>query len=400
MIQFRRGTASAASTANEVLAAGQPFVETDTSKLKIGDGSTAFNDLPYIGGSGGKKYATVVVGTSTAGYTADQVDFLCDGVDDQVEIEQALDSVSSGGLVKLLSGQYKFTNTFSPVNTGGSKTLNNVEIVGEGYSTILDFNDFHPTYTGGACGFTVSGTNIAFRNLHFVTPDQETGIQTMYACILSYADNFTAENILFEGYVSPLNLRGVNNLVSGCRFLRYGYGFQISGKNSIITDCIFVPGNYNTFFGSTWPDRERTIISNCIFQCDYEVNSLGIDTDILSSCILDVSSVQYAASLAPIMCNCYVRTSSGDLYNFYTQNNTESVPVVTGNILTTESGTPLSGYTYGVITGNHLMSNGNGIYGDGRYPNGTLLVGNLISGSNEYSGGSGEYVVESNLFDN
>lgn len=399
MIQFRRGTASAASTANEVLAAGQPFVETDTSKLKIGDGSTAFNDLPYIGGSGGKKYATVVVGTSTAGYTADQVDFLCDGVDDQVEIGQALDAVASGGLIKLLSGQYKFTETFDP-GKSGNKTVNNVEIVGEGFSTILDFLDFHPGYTGGACGFNLNGDNISFRNLHVVTPDSQVGINTMYAVVLTYGDNISIENCLFEGYVNPLNLRGNNNLVSKCRFLRYGYGFQISGKNSIISECIFMPGNYNLFFGSTWSNRERTIISNCIFQSDYQVNSLDIDTDILSNCILDVSSVEYAVGPAPITSNCYVHASSGDLYAFDNSNNTATVPVFTGNILNAVSGVPISGSSYGVITGNHLMSTENGIGSDGRYLNGTLVVGNLISGTDTVSGGSGTYVVESNLFDN
>jgi hypothetical protein len=49
-IQFRRNTAAAAATSNRVLAAGEPGFETDTNTLKIGDGTTAWNDLDPVSG--------------------------------------------------------------------------------------------------------------------------------------------------------------------------------------------------------------------------------------------------------------------------------------------------------------------------------------------------------------
>lgn len=48
-IQLRRGTAAEWANVNPVLASGEPGVEVDTSKLKVGDGSTAWADLPYVG---------------------------------------------------------------------------------------------------------------------------------------------------------------------------------------------------------------------------------------------------------------------------------------------------------------------------------------------------------------
>jgi hypothetical protein len=51
-IQFRRGTAAEATAANETLAAGMPGFETDTGKVKIGDGVTAWTSLPYLAGDG------------------------------------------------------------------------------------------------------------------------------------------------------------------------------------------------------------------------------------------------------------------------------------------------------------------------------------------------------------
>lgn len=51
-LQFRRGTAAQWTAANPVLAAGEMGLETDTTKFKVGDGSTAWNSLSYgpIGG--------------------------------------------------------------------------------------------------------------------------------------------------------------------------------------------------------------------------------------------------------------------------------------------------------------------------------------------------------------
>lgn len=48
-ILFKRGTAARWSELNLVLEAGQPGFVTDENRLKIGDGVTAWNDLPYIG---------------------------------------------------------------------------------------------------------------------------------------------------------------------------------------------------------------------------------------------------------------------------------------------------------------------------------------------------------------
>ena len=49
-IQIRRGTAAALISTNPTLAAGEPCFETDTGKVKIGDGSTAWTSLAYKAG--------------------------------------------------------------------------------------------------------------------------------------------------------------------------------------------------------------------------------------------------------------------------------------------------------------------------------------------------------------
>lgn len=47
-IQFLRGTKSKVEASTRVLADGQPLYETDTNKLKVGDGSTEAKSLPYV----------------------------------------------------------------------------------------------------------------------------------------------------------------------------------------------------------------------------------------------------------------------------------------------------------------------------------------------------------------
>ena len=50
-IQLRRATAQEWLTANPVLKAGEPGIETDELKIKIGNGESAWSDLPYISNS-------------------------------------------------------------------------------------------------------------------------------------------------------------------------------------------------------------------------------------------------------------------------------------------------------------------------------------------------------------
>ncbi len=70
--QFRRDVASAWTSANPILLAGEMGIETDTNKFKIGDGTTPWNSLPYGGiqgppGSAGSSPTYFGVGGNSAG---------------------------------------------------------------------------------------------------------------------------------------------------------------------------------------------------------------------------------------------------------------------------------------------------------------------------------------------
>lgn len=141
---------------------------------------TIMGQTPRGGGTsgGGKRYATVVVGTSTAGWTAADCDFLCDGTDDQVEINAAIASLKEifpsqkVGEVLLLDGIYNLTDSLSLMTYSTLRGVNrdsvvlkrmtttptgsNVALViGSNQSTIKDLS-----YDGNASIFTSGTENI------------------------------------------------------------------------------------------------------------------------------------------------------------------------------------------------------------------------------------------------
>ena len=76
-IQVRRGTASQWTSANPTLAAGELGFETDTNKIKCGNGSTAWNSLAYLNNDGditGVTAGTGISGGGTSGTVTVSID--------------------------------------------------------------------------------------------------------------------------------------------------------------------------------------------------------------------------------------------------------------------------------------------------------------------------------------
>ncbi len=69
-IQLRNDTAANWTLANPTLGPGEIGVETDTLKIKVGNGNTTWTSLPYLGLSSTLGTATLVGGTATVANTA------------------------------------------------------------------------------------------------------------------------------------------------------------------------------------------------------------------------------------------------------------------------------------------------------------------------------------------
>lgn len=79
---------------------------------------------------GGKRTCRFTVGTSASGWTAADCDYLCDGTDDQEEIQAAVNAVGNSGEIVLLSGSYHLSG---PILLAG----NDIALRGNGPSTQL-----------------------------------------------------------------------------------------------------------------------------------------------------------------------------------------------------------------------------------------------------------------------
>ena len=77
------------------------------------------------------KPARIVIGTTAAGWTAKDCHYLCDGIDDQAEINAAIQALpANGGEIVILDGTYNIT---AKINVN----KDNVSIKGNGNATIL-----------------------------------------------------------------------------------------------------------------------------------------------------------------------------------------------------------------------------------------------------------------------
>ena len=165
--------------------------------------SDTLENLDAGGGSGGdgKRYARFVIGTSTNGWTAADCDYLCDGVDDQVEINQAIAALSSEsafsgyrGKIVLLDGEYHLGGQLSLLNgismegTGGTKlvreTTGPIYMIGVMNGSIKNIiydgnSDIFPSGPSSAVEIVLSHnstiTECTIHNFHNIAISTETG---------------------------------------------------------------------------------------------------------------------------------------------------------------------------------------------------------------------------------
>ena len=146
LIQIRRDTASNWTSANTVLAQGELGAETDTSKIKIGDGSTAWSSLGYLIDAGGYITATSTNTLSNKTLAATTLSGQLTGADQTVS---AINLKDYGEITNALG------------NTTGAKTIdltlgNSVTATTTGATTWTFSN---PTASDELCSFSIKLVN-------------------------------------------------------------------------------------------------------------------------------------------------------------------------------------------------------------------------------------------------
>jgi hypothetical protein len=176
----RRGTAAAAATLNEVLLAGEWFIETDTRKVKVGNGVTAYNSLPYVGelaNLGNPAGDRLVYWDDTAGQFA----FLALGTGLAIGSGGDLDATGGGGGGGQASIQFEDEGS----SLGASGTVDTVDFVGAGVSAARVGNVVTVTIAGGG-GSTAAGTSISDAGGYYTGTNVEDALQEVGADLRAF----------------------------------------------------------------------------------------------------------------------------------------------------------------------------------------------------------------------
>jgi parallel beta-helix repeat protein len=180
------------------------------------------------------KTARFVVGTSTAGWTAADCDYLCDGTNDQEEIIQALNALpATGGEVVILDGTYNITASINIPK-------DNVSLRGNGNATTLKrmYNstntDSGPTAKGlitlnEKSGCKIQGLQIDGNKATY-TASYNYGIS-----LSSSSDNTVTGNICNNNGSGIYLASSSNNTVTGntCNNNTYAIRLSSSSNNTI-----------------------------------------------------------------------------------------------------------------------------------------------------------------------
>lgn len=210
-IQLRRDTAANWSTNNPTPSAGEPCFETDTGKLKIGDGITAYNSLPYQGGT-----SDTAVTTDTAQTISGKKTF-----DNDIVINQWNNNISPvrETHIDLSNGN---GNAFISAN-GTDKTFGMYTKSSEGIQLCADGLDYTK-------GLSIKPSSLIFKNSDGTVID------------------------LLAGRTGDVTSAG-NNTFTGMNIFK-GKSLNVGDDNSYADIASFSGANY------TVGDREDTTITN------------------------------------------------------------------------------------------------------------------------------------------
>lgn len=135
-IQLRNDSAANWTTDNPILAQGEMGLETDTNRMKFGDGTTAWNSLPYVGTGASFKYGL---------YTLSALQTSNISVGNHIEWDTSQGSL--GGL-STGSGQAKGIVTLSASKTYKITGAMNFSHVSSGTTAVRVYDRTNSTYLG------------------------------------------------------------------------------------------------------------------------------------------------------------------------------------------------------------------------------------------------------------
>lgn len=249
------------------------------------------------GFSSGKRTCRFVVGSVSGGWTADDVDYLCDGTDDQVEINAAINALpAEGGEIVILDGNYNVSSSIvvnkgNVILRGNGKSSNiiknfrssaregTINIAQENvtlYNLSLDVNSsfFSNVEYGVLCSnYTkiyncffnryynnINALNTTENSTNFCEVVENTIMNSRYEAVSTNKNQgWKILNNYINEAIRGISVLGSNNLISNNTVLNNSqYGIWINGTQNNITSnicyntsqCYRDSGKYNLWEGN------------------------------------------------------------------------------------------------------------------------------------------------------
>jgi collagen type VII alpha len=194
--QFRRGTEAQWAGQNPTLASGEPAINSDIYNLKIGDGVTPWNSLPYIGFTGYTGYTGY---TGTQGATGQQGATGVTGIAGPTGLQGATGVTGATGTI--------------PVDLTVSSIRTSSIIVG-GTTTVQQIQEVVSTYTNPTGTVTFNWTNGSIFFVSAMTTSFTANISNLPTTAQrSYVTTFILRQGATPYYTSSVQINGTSNQV-------------------------------------------------------------------------------------------------------------------------------------------------------------------------------------------
>lgn len=247
-IQLRRDTAVNWTSANPILAQGEPGVETDTGKMKLGDGATAWSTLPYLNALFKDAVSIVDFGADPTGTT-----------DSKAAIQAAL---NTGKAVLVPSGTFRVLSTLA-ITASGQKLygFGNTSVLKDetGASNFISINDKDnvtisdlkvDASVGSAAGIAIQGgsRNVSIDSVYFYKGGQRVWL---FTCDTVRVTNCTFEETGY-GIIQQVSHSSSDVLVANNTAINVGSDFVEANcasapsfnwviSNNVYEGCLYWP---------------------------------------------------------------------------------------------------------------------------------------------------------------
>lgn len=259
-----------------------------------------------------------VIGTSTSGWTSADCDYLCDGTNDNLEIQAAIDDLpTTGGEITILDGIYNLSvlisvnkeNIVLKGNSASGTILNCISSNGLSISknyieiknlTIKNSNTYELGYPSSGYGIR-TGTNTHHLKIENIF------INNYYVGIdLAYQNEVINSEI--SHCVNGIETRSSNNFILNNRFLDCVHSINFNGgiiKNNIINNMTDLGDYYSNSTGIKIK-RGNAIVSENILYNDYiqygiEISNSDESSDILISHNILNRALEYTDAISVLL---------------------------------------------------------------------------------------------------